>query len=126
MGFVLPQGVGEKVVGVSPVCALSPRAMLNSASWISLRASSMGSSRQCHYSWGWYAIGGVKTHRGSGKGEQLENPRFFPWSSSTPWVVNPTLRLFCFLLDYSVVSQNNVEVRELERALVKETRSWGV
>lgn len=68
MGFVLPQGVGEKVVGVSPVCALSPRAMLNSASWISLRASSMGSSRQCHYSWGWYAIGGVKTHRGTGRG----------------------------------------------------------
>jgi hypothetical protein len=66
---------------------------------------------------------------GSRREEQLESPSFLPWSSSTPWVVNPNLRPFCFMsdvLDYIVMSQSNVEDRELEKALVKETRSRGV
>lgn len=56
-------------------------------------------------------------------GGQLENLGFFPRSSSTLWVVNAKVRLSWFIVDYSVVPQDNGEDRKLEKALVKGMRS---
>lgn len=56
-------------------------------------------------------------------GERLENPRFFPWSSSTLWVVYPKIRLFLVHAGLSVVPQDYDEDRKLGEALVKEMRS---